>query len=166
MEKLINQDWTNPFTKCKIGEDYYGIIAAGEGVKNVNMPDGTILDASDVKRDLGYPQLFAWNLEGKALLEWVEYLDKNPDCPCKLVVDSGAYSMWSRGKEFDMDEYIDAKKNIFKYQDENGIVVLNYDNDITNRIESDREIRYFSRYNKTNCFYTIDGKIYFNETDL
>jgi len=29
MEKLINQDWTNPFTNCKIGEDYYGIIAAG-----------------------------------------------------------------------------------------------------------------------------------------
>jgi len=29
------------------------------------------------------------------------------------------------------EEYIEAKKNIFKYQNENGIVVLNYDNDIT-----------------------------------
>lgn len=106
MDKLIKQDWTNPFTACKIGEGFYQIIAAGEGVKNVLMPDGTTLDASDVKRDLGYPQLFAWNLEGKALLEWVKYLDENPECPCKLVVDSGAYSMWSRGKAFDMDEYI------------------------------------------------------------
>ena len=29
------------------------------------------------------------------------------------------------------EEYIEAKKNIFKYQDENGIVVLNYDNELT-----------------------------------
>ena len=28
----------------------------------------------------------------------------------------------------DYEEYIDSKKNIFKYQDENGILVLNYDN--------------------------------------
>ena len=31
----------------------------------------------------------------------------------------------------DYQEYIDAKKNIFKYQNENGILVLNYDDDIT-----------------------------------
>ena len=31
----------------------------------------------------------------------------------------------------DYQEYIDAKKNIFKYQDENGILILNYDNEIT-----------------------------------
>ena len=31
----------------------------------------------------------------------------------------------------DYEEYIDAKKNIFKYQNENDIVVLNYDNEIT-----------------------------------
>ena len=32
----------------------------------------------------------------------------------------------------DYQEYIDAKKNIFKYQDEKGILVLNADNEITN----------------------------------
>ena len=37
------------------------------------------------------------------------------------------------------EEYIDAKKNIFKYQDENGIVVLNYDNDITRECKSEAE---------------------------
>lgn len=31
----------------------------------------------------------------------------------------------------DYAEYIDAKKNVFKFQDKNGIVVLNYDNEIT-----------------------------------
>lgn len=98
------QDFTNPFKNYE--KDKYLLIAAGEGVSNVNMPDGTVLSASDVKRSLNYPQLFAWNLEGKALLEWVEYLKNNPDCKCKLVVDSGAYSAWSRGKAFDIDEYI------------------------------------------------------------
>ena len=37
------------------------------------------------------------------------------------------------------EEYIDAKKNIFKYQDEKGIVVLNYDNDITRECKSEAE---------------------------
>ncbi|MCM0647769.1 UDP-N-acetylmuramoyl-L-alanine--D-glutamate ligase [Clostridium swellfunianum] len=32
----------------------------------------------------------------------------------------------------DMEEYVDAKKNIFKYQDTNGILILNRDNEITN----------------------------------
>ena len=35
----------------------------------------------------------------------------------------------------DYDEYIDAKKNIFKFQKENGRVVLNYDNEITKMIK-------------------------------
>lgn len=35
------------------------------------------------------------------------------------------------------EEYIDAKKNIFKYQDEDGLVVLNYDNDITRECKNE-----------------------------
>jgi len=67
-------------------------------------------------------------------------------------------------KHTDLDEYIDAKKSIYKNSD--GVLVINYDNDITSKIETDREIRYFSRYSKTNCFYTIDGKIYFNDREV
>jgi len=63
-------------------------------------------------------------------------------------------------KHTDMDEYVDAKKNIYK--NSNGILVLNMDNDITSEIESSREIRYFSRFNKTNSFYVMDKYIYFN----
>ena len=103
---MIEQNWENPFTDCKLGSPPYQLIFAGEGVRNITLPDGTITHCSETKRELQAPQLFAWNLEGKALLEWVEYLNEHPECPCKLVVDSGAYSMWSRGKEFDMDEYI------------------------------------------------------------
>ena len=44
------------------------------------------------------------------------------------------------------EEYIDAKKNVFKYQTNSDIVVLNYDNDITREFadEADGEIRFFS----------------------
>lgn len=61
-------------------------------------------------------------------------------------------------------EYIDAKCNIYRHSD--GILVTNYDNDITNKLDSTREIRYFSRTKKTNAFYVIDGKIYFNERQV
>jgi UDP-N-acetylmuramoylalanine--D-glutamate ligase len=48
------------------------------------------------------------------------------------------------------EEYIDAKKNIFMTQDENGIVVLNYDNEITNSFSDDvkGEVRFFSTKSK------------------
>lgn len=62
------------------------------------------------------------------------------------------------------DEYIDAKKNIYKNSD--GVLVINSDNDITSKLESSREIRYFSRYNKTNAFYVSDGIIYFNGNEM
>lgn len=58
------------------------------------------------------------------------------------------------------DEYIDAKKNIYKNSD--GVLVINADNEITSKLDSSREIRYFSRYNKTNAFYVNNGIIYFN----
>ena len=67
-------------------------------------------------------------------------------------------------KHTDFCEYIEAKKSIYKNSD--GILVINNDNEITKNIESSREIRYFSRYNKTNSFYTIDGIIYFNDKQV
>lgn len=63
-------------------------------------------------------------------------------------------------KHTDYQEYIDSKKNIYNNSD--GILVINKDNDITSKLESNREIRYFSRYNETNCFYVDNGYICFN----
>ena len=50
----------------------------------------------------------------------------------------------------DYDEYISSKKNIFKHQKENGIVVLNYDNDITKTFlsEINGKVRFFSSKNR------------------
>ena len=48
------------------------------------------------------------------------------------------------------EEYIDAKKNIFKFQKENDILVLNYDNEITRKFKNEAKgkVVYFSRKEK------------------
>ena len=53
----------------------------------------------------------------------------------------------------DMEEYVDAKKNIFKYQDKTGILVLNADNAITASFTGNGETRFFSRTKETNCVW-------------
>lgn len=60
------------------------------------------------------------------------------------------------------EEYIDAKKNIFKYQDNKGILITNADNEITNKFKGNGETRYFSRSKQTNYFYTDGTYIYYN----
>ncbi len=64
----------------------------------------------------------------------------------------------------DMEEYIESKKNIFKYQDENGLVILNYDNEITRECakEAKGKVVFFSSKNKIRNGYIYDkedGKI-------
>ena len=61
----------------------------------------------------------------------------------------------------DYQEYIDAKKNIYKYQNEDGILVLNYDNEITNNCskEAPGEVIFFSSKEKLDDGYIIDEKI-------
>lgn len=68
-------------------------------------------------------------------------------------------------KHKDYQEYIDAKKCIFKNSD-NGILVLNHDNEITSKFTSSREIRYFSRYEETNAFYVMNGMICYKEKEV
>jgi len=63
----------------------------------------------------------------------------------------------------DYDEYIESKKNIFKYQDNLGILVTNLDNGITNKFEGNGETRYFSRSKVLEKGFYTDGKyIYYN----
>ena len=48
----------------------------------------------------------------------------------------------------DMEEYVEAKKNIYKFQDENGLLILNADNDITAAFVGNGTTRFFSRQGK------------------
>ena len=69
----------------------------------------------------------------------------------------------------DMEEYIEAKKNIFKYQDKDGLLILNYDNEITRNFEKEAKGRvvFFSSKNKISNGYIVDdGKIKVCENGL
>ena len=61
----------------------------------------------------------------------------------------------------DYEEYIEAKKNIFKYQNENDIVILNYDNEITRNCgkEAKGKVVFFSGKEKLENGFIVDGKI-------
>ncbi|WP_010297661.1 UDP-N-acetylmuramoyl-L-alanine--D-glutamate ligase [Clostridium senegalense] len=63
----------------------------------------------------------------------------------------------------DMNEYVDSKKNIFKYQDKENLLVLNLDNDITKGMinEAKGKVYTFSRKEKiSEGAYFEDGKLY------
>lgn len=61
----------------------------------------------------------------------------------------------------DYEEYIEAKKNIFKYQKDEDIVVLNYDNEITKNCakEAIGKVVFFSHKEKLENGFIVDGKM-------
>lgn len=61
----------------------------------------------------------------------------------------------------DYEEYIEAKKNIFKYQNDKGIVVLNYDNDITREAakEAEGKVIFYSSKTKLEDGIILDDNI-------
>lgn len=58
------------------------------------------------------------------------------------------------------EDYREQKKNIFKYQSEDGIVVLNYDNEFTRKFAKDApgKVIYFSSKEKLEDGYIYDNK--------
>lgn len=61
----------------------------------------------------------------------------------------------------DYQEYIDSKANIFLHQNENGLLVINYDNDITKSFSkiAKGKVKYFSRKEKL-----VNGVIFDDDT--
>lgn len=59
------------------------------------------------------------------------------------------------------EEYIEAKENIYKYQDRDGILVLNYDNDITRKLSKKAEgkVVFFSSKTKLEDGIIVDGNM-------
>ena len=57
----------------------------------------------------------------------------------------------------DMEEYVEAKKNIFKFQTSEDTLILNLDNDITNTFTGNGKTRWFSRLGKTENGICLDG---------
>ncbi len=55
----------------------------------------------------------------------------------------------------DMEEYVEAKKNIYRFQDENGLLIVNADNEITTGLRGPGKTKHFSR--KRSCQVCLDG---------
>ena len=60
----------------------------------------------------------------------------------------------------DMDEYVEAKKNIFRYQNPGDLLILNGDNEITAGFMGNGITRFFSRQGKAAHVVLRDGVIY------
>ena len=60
----------------------------------------------------------------------------------------------------DMEEYVDSKKNIFRFQNADDLLVLNADNDITAGFVGNGTTRFFSRQGKEAHVALTDGIIY------
>ena len=67
----------------------------------------TSKESTELKRQIGYPQLLSQYAEKRNILNWVEYLKEHPECTCKLFVDSGAFTAHTKGIEVDVDSYIE-----------------------------------------------------------
>lgn len=67
----------------------------------------------------------------------------------------------------DMAEYINAKKNIFLHQDENGVLIINEDNDITSSFKGEEKgkLRSFSSEKHADAWYE-DGMIYLHGREI
>ena len=68
-----------------------------------------------------------------------------------------------------MEEYIEAKQNIFKYQTPENLLILNYDNEITrncSNIAKGRVIFFSSKEKLENGYIVDDGKIKFCQNSL
>lgn len=67
----------------------------------------------------------------------------------------------------DMEEYTEAKANIFRYQNENDLLVLNADNGVTAAFakEAQGAVRMFSAKKEADAFYR-DGVVYLNGQKL
>ena len=65
-----------------------------------------------------------------------------------------------------MQEYIDAKKNVFKYQDKNGILIINDENDITKDLYKEakgKTYKFSSLKTENEDAYYKEGKLYIED---
>ena len=60
----------------------------------------------------------------------------------------------------DMDEYVDAKKNLFRFQSADDRLILNADNEITAEFRGNGAVSWFSRQKKVEGVWTENGVIY------
>ena len=68
----------------------------------------------------------------------------------------------------DMDEYIEAKRNIIRFQNESDITVLNFNNDITRDFakSASSKVRFFNKETDNDCIFLNNGVITVKENGI
>ncbi|MEG1520614.1 MAG: UDP-N-acetylmuramoyl-L-alanine--D-glutamate ligase, partial [Clostridia bacterium] len=114
-------------------------------VGNIGVPLTSLVETLNEK-DYIVEELSSFQLEKN------EFVKPKISCILNLSVDH-----MDRHKT--MENYINAKKNIFKNQDENDFLVLNFDDEIlkSQEIKSSAKVVYFSKSEKVNGAY-LDGE--------
>lgn len=59
-----------------------------------------------LKRELNIDQLFSQYLERKLIIQTIEYKREHPEYTAKIMVDSGAFTAYTKGVTLDVDDYI------------------------------------------------------------
>ena len=115
-----------------------------------------------------FPQIDKMKNEDKVVLELSSFqlmtMDVSPEIAVITNISPNHLDIHK-----DMKEYINAKKNIFRYQDKNSLLVLNRENDIVNSMVSEApgSVRQFSSkrilnkggYLKNNNLYIDDDEV-------
>jgi len=60
----------------------------------------------EIKRRLNIDQLFSQYLERKAIINTIKYKHEHPEYTARIMVDSGAFTAYTKGVKIDVDDYI------------------------------------------------------------
>jgi UDP-N-acetylmuramoylalanine--D-glutamate ligase len=116
---------------------------------NIGSPPLSILDKTNDK------SVAVLELSSFQLID----LEKSPDIAVILNITSD-HMDWHK----DRQEYIEAKENIVKHQERSNFKIINYDYETSRLFKSFSPSRnvFFSKQNKVEGVYVLDGKIYSN----
>ena len=102
------------------------------------------------------------NEEDMVVLELSSFQLMTMDCEIDVVIVTNVTPN-HLDMHKNMQEYIDAKKNIFKYQKANDLLILNQENEITNSFENEAKANVF-KFSSKNVIeygsYYKDGNLY------
>ncbi|MGL4656080.1 MAG: UDP-N-acetylmuramoyl-L-alanine--D-glutamate ligase [Sarcina sp.] len=100
--------------------------------------------------------------EDKVVLELSSFQLMTMDCPTDVAIVTNITPN-HLDMHKDMQEYIDAKKNVYKFQDENGVLIINDENYITKELDKEAKgkvYKFSSLKTEGEDAYYKDGGLY------
>lgn len=102
-------------------------------------------------RERNMCRLFSQINDRKEINQYVEYLREHPECKCKLFIDSGSFTAFTKGKVVDVEDYISYINSI-----DDVVTVFAQVDRITGPNDPADVINDGSKYNWENYLYMAD----------